>query len=205
MWTWLLILLRQALADLEEIKKIVTSNHVLLKDIQQEMRHNFKLVMLELKAIKDCTCKKAVSATLILLTKRGENTMPLTVPLGTPVVAVFAEWDGPNGTGNQVPDAGPINYTSDNTAVASVDADGNVTGLSAGSANISGVDSVNGLSAQDSVTFTSAPPPPAVSATLTLISGAAPTPPSFVAAVKAIVAKMTKPGNLPAPGPTPKK
>ncbi len=65
-----------------------------------------------------------------------------------------------------VPNAGPIAFSSDNPAVATVDpASGAGTAVAAGTANISGVDSVNSLSASDVLTVTA---PVAVSATLTL-------------------------------------
>lgn len=65
----------------------------------------------------------------------------------------FTEFAGPSGTGAVVPASGPINYASDNTAVGVVDASGNVTdGGTAGTCNISGTDSVLGLTASDVLT-----------------------------------------------------
>lgn len=95
--------------------------------------------------------------------------MPATILVGGTASSLFQEWTGPNGTGTVVPNAGAIQYTSDNPAVATVDpSSGVVTGVSAGSANITGTDPANSLSASDSVTVNTPPPPPAVSATLTL-------------------------------------
>jgi len=70
----------------------------------------------------------------------------------------FTEFDGPNGTGNVVPPSGPITYASDNTAVATVDATGQVAAVSPGVANITGVDpaSPNKVAAGDVVTVTAA-------------------------------------------------
>lgn len=92
-------------------------------------------------------------------------TMPKTIAPGGTATAVFQEWTGPSGTGTVVPNAGSIAFSSDNTAVATVDAStGAVTAIADGTANISGKDSVNNLSASDVLTVQS----PAQSATLTL-------------------------------------
>jgi hypothetical protein len=99
----------------------------------------------------------------------GAKSMPATVLVGGTANSLFQEWTGPNGTGTVVPNAGPVTFSSDNPAVATVDpSSGVATGVSAGTANISGVDSANSLSASDVLTVTAPPPPPAVSATLTL-------------------------------------
>lgn len=95
--------------------------------------------------------------------------MPATILVGATATSLFQEWTGPNGTGTVVPNAGTIAYTSDNTAVATVDpASGIATGVSAGTANITGTDGANNLTASDVLTVNAPPPPPAVSATLTL-------------------------------------
>ena len=91
--------------------------------------------------------------------------MPKTVAPGGTATALFQEWTGPSGTGTVVPNAGPIAFSSDNTAVATVDAaTGAVTAVADGKATITGTDSVNNLTASDILTVAS----PAVSATLTL-------------------------------------
>jgi hypothetical protein len=100
----------------------------------------------------------------------GTN-MPKTIAPGETASSLFQEWTGPSGTGDVVPNAGAIAYTSDNTAVATVDpASGVATGVADGTANITGTDQANNLTASDVLTvFTPPPPPPvAVSATLTL-------------------------------------
>lgn len=95
--------------------------------------------------------------------------MPATVVIGGTANSLFQEWTGPNGTGTVVPNAGAIAYTSSNTAVATVDpVAGVATGVSAGTAVITGTDPVNNLTASDTLTVTPATPPVAVSATLTL-------------------------------------
>jgi len=95
--------------------------------------------------------------------------MPATIDVGKTANSLFQEWTGPNGTGTVVPNAGAIAYTSSNPAVATVDpASGVATGVSAGTASITGTDPVNNLTASDTLTVIAPPPPPAVSATLTL-------------------------------------
>ena len=92
--------------------------------------------------------------------------MPATIHVnGNGAVAAFTEFDGAAGTGNMVPPIGPVTFASDNTAVATVDANGNVAAISAGTANISATDAGNSLTASDVLTVTAAP---AVSATLVL-------------------------------------
>ena len=91
--------------------------------------------------------------------------MPLTINLsGNGAQAAFKEFDGPNGTGNVVPPVGLVVFSSDNTAVATVDQTGKITPVAAGTANISAVDQGNTLTAKDILTVTDT----AVSATLTL-------------------------------------
>ena len=95
--------------------------------------------------------------------------MPASILVGGTASSLFQEWTGPSGTGTVVPNAGAPAYTSDNPAVATVDpASGVATGVSAGTANITGTDPVNNLTASDVLTVNTPPPPPAVSATLTL-------------------------------------
>ncbi len=100
--------------------------------------------------------------------------MPATIQVGGKgATFTFTEFSGPNGTGSVVPPSGPITYASDNTAVATVDASGQVTAVAANAdgspatANITGVDpaSPNKVAAGDVITVTAAPPPVAVSAT----------------------------------------
>jgi len=90
------------------------------------------------------------------LSAKGEL-MPASIALnGNGAVFTFTEFDGRNGTGNSVPPIGVIQYASDNAAVASVDASGNVTAIGVGTANISGTDPGNGLTASDQLTVTPA-------------------------------------------------
>jgi uncharacterized protein YjdB len=92
--------------------------------------------------------------------------VPATIHVnGNGAVAVFTEFDMPGGTGNVVPPIGPVTFASDNTAVATVDSNGNCAAVAPGTANISATDAGNSLTASDVLTVTAAP---AVSATLVL-------------------------------------
>lgn len=92
--------------------------------------------------------------------------MPADIAVGQTATAVLHEWTGPGGTGLEVAPIGPVSYSSDNASIASVDPNtGLVTGMAAGTANITGTDAGNGLSASDSVTVSV---PVAVSATLVI-------------------------------------
>ena len=96
--------------------------------------------------------------------------MPLTVALNSPTPSAtiappaFLEFDGANGSGNQVAPVGPLTYSSASPSVATVDANGNVTQVAVGTAVLTTTDSGNGLSATDTLTVTDA----AVSATLNI-------------------------------------
>ena len=97
--------------------------------------------------------------------------MPLTVHVNdVPGVAIYQEFDGPNGTGNMVPPTGTVAYKSDNPSVATVDATtGQLAYLSAGDTTISADDSGN-LPASDLLTVVASV---AVSSTMTLQPGVA--------------------------------
>ncbi|MGC2658836.1 MAG: hypothetical protein WA324_12835 [Bryobacteraceae bacterium] len=99
--------------------------------------------------------------------------MPLTVQLNAPVpsctidtlpgAVAFLEFDGPNGTGGQVAPIGPLTYATADATTATVDANGNVTQLKAGTVVLTTSDS-NGLTASDTLTIVDT----AVSATLNI-------------------------------------
>lgn len=91
--------------------------------------------------------------------------MSVTILVGKTAQANWQEWSGPNGTGDKLPPAGPVTFSSSAPGVATVDPNsGVVTGVALGSATISGTDSANNLSASDTVTVAEV----AQSATLTL-------------------------------------
>jgi len=112
------------------------------------------------------------SATLSVQILSGGTSMPKTVAPGGTGQAVFHEWSGPTGTGVEVPLEGTVTFSSDNPPVATVDPNtGAITSVGPeGAANISGVDASNSLTASDvfTVKVPTTPPPPAVSATLTI-------------------------------------
>jgi len=98
--------------------------------------------------------------------KIGDHHMPATILVGKTATAVWQEFSGPNGTGDKLPPAGAVTFTSDNSNIATVDpSSGLVTAVAVGSANISGADAANSLTASDSVTVTET----AQSATLTVV------------------------------------
>jgi Big-like domain-containing protein len=108
----------------------------------------------------------AVWATLTFINLKGDPLMPATIHIdGNGAKAVFTEFDQPGGTGNQVPPIGPVVFSSDNPAVATVDQNGNVAAVAAGTANISAIDQGNDLTASDAITVTA---DVAVSATMVL-------------------------------------
>lgn len=101
----------------------------------------------------------------------GGTTMgqPSNIQVGQTGFGKVTEWSGANGTGSAVPPPGPLGiiYASDNVAVATVDAGGNPTGVSAGTANVTALDQDNNLTDTSVVTVSAVtpPPPPAVSMT----------------------------------------
>src|SRR5271170_6649899 len=115
----------------------------------EEFLRDLRKILLEiavsLKEIAADLKKSASSAKGVL--------MPATIHVnGNGATFVFTEFDGPNGTGNVVPALQPIAYASSAPAVATVDASGNVTAVSAGTAVISGTDPGNSLTASDTLT-----------------------------------------------------
>ena len=107
-----------------------------------------------------------LSATLHLHIKGEHSAMPATLLVGQTAQAVWQEFSGPNGTGDKLPPAGAITFTSSDPAVATVDpSSGLVTAVALGSATISGTDAANSLTASDTVSVTEK----AQSATLTVV------------------------------------
>ena len=92
--------------------------------------------------------------------------MPATLLVGSTATAVWQEFSGPNGTGDKLPPAGAVTFSTSDPAIATVDpSSGLVTAMAIGSATISGSDAANSLTASDSVTVTET----AQSATLTVV------------------------------------
>jgi hypothetical protein len=92
--------------------------------------------------------------------------------MGSPVTnAVVGQVYNPsvvesNASTPSIPPIGPLVFTSDNTAVVTVDAGGIATMVGAGTANVSVVDQGNSLT--DSVAFTVVAAPPPVATSLAL-------------------------------------
>jgi len=141
----------------------------------------------------------AQSATLHLSDGKG-HLMPVTLqvngpgasaappPAGSPAGVGFEEFDGANGTGNQIAPIGPMTYLSSNPAVASVDGNGNVTAVAVGTAEITATDTGNNLSATDVATVVDV----AVSATLNMVANATTKQVATKAAIAAAVARAVK-------------
>lgn len=122
----------------------------------------------------------AQSATLHVSDGKG-HAMPLTLqlngpggsiappPAGSPAGVGFQEFDGANGTGNQVAPIGPMSYLSANPAIVSVDANGLLTAVAVGSAEVTATDTGNSLAASDTITVVDV----AQSATLNAVANAA--------------------------------
>lgn len=91
--------------------------------------------------------RNARSATLFFEDSKGQRFMDVTVHLtDAPLKAFLAEFDGPNGTGNQVPGIGPTSYTSSDPTVATVDpVSGNLVYIKAGQTTIVGLNAGNQL------------------------------------------------------------
>jgi hypothetical protein len=102
-------------------------------------------------------------------TLRIGGLMPATIEQGKTASSTFKEFTQ---SGAEIPNAGPIAFSSSDSNIATVDGSGLCSGLNPGDVTISGRDTVNGLSASDllTVTVTVPVPPPdtATSATLTL-------------------------------------
>lgn len=137
--------------------------------LKEEIRFN-RAALLEIIHDVKSILNRPISATLQLQANQpfllGEKVMPATIQVGKTATSLFQEWTEPNGTGNVVPNAGAIAYTSSDSNIATVDpSSGVATGVNPGTATITGMDQANNLSASDTLTVT---PATAVSATLTL-------------------------------------
>lgn len=135
-----------------------------------------------LREIRDILRRRARSATLVIhpthwdeeewmifefLSEKGRRFMPATIQVGATATAVYKEWTGPNGTGDEIAPLAAPSFDSSDVIVATVDGNGLVTGVAAGTATITGTDHNNNLSGSDTVTVEGPPPPPvAQSATL---------------------------------------
>lgn len=114
------------------------------------------LVEIEEEADLDELVPASAKSAVLTLLVEGENPeMPATIHLnGNGAQATFTEFDLPGGTGNVVPPVGTVSFTSSDTTVATVDANGRCAAIAAGAVTITGTDSGNGLTASDSLTVT---------------------------------------------------
>lgn len=133
-----------------------------LHDIEKTLRL-MEAMLLEIIHI----LRSPKSATLRYQTSPGVTPMPLlNLNVGETANPLFQEWDGPGGSGNNVPVTNPVNYTSSNPAVLTADpSTGVATAVSNGQATVTGTDSGNGLSASSDFQVGPVAQPP-VSATL---------------------------------------
>lgn len=93
--------------------------------------------------------KKAHSATLRV---QGDDGMA-EIKVGKTGQAKFTEFDGPNGTGNEVPPVGQVVYESGDPAIATIDATGLVTGVAPGTVVLHATDQGNSISASEAETI----------------------------------------------------
>ena len=89
-----------------------------------------------------------------------------TLLVGQQANSVWQEFSGPNQTGDKLPPAGAVTYTSSDPTIATVDpASGVITAVAIGTVTISGQDAANSLTASDTLTDTEV----AQSASLTIV------------------------------------
>lgn len=134
------------------------------KDIEARLRRaesaTLTIYKLGLAANLDANIKRRMS-------------MPVSIEVGQTAVAVYQEWDGPNGTGNKLAPAGAVTFAVDNATIATVDQTGNILGVAPGQVTISATDAAHGMVATAALAVTGVV---AQSATLTITPGALPTP-----------------------------
>lgn len=120
-------------------------------------------LVVEVRKLRAIFKPKAQSATLTI-----GDIMPATLLVGTTATAQWKEWSGPNGSGDNLPAAGAVTFTSSDPSTVTVDpSSGLVTAVAMSSSpvTISGVDAANNLTASDTVTTSET----AQSATLTVV------------------------------------
>lgn len=86
----------------------------------------------------------------------GENVMDITLLVGQTTVASLVEFSGLNGTGDELPNVGVIDFESSDPTIATVDAQGNVNAIAAGSAEITLTDEGNNITNFGTVTVNAA-------------------------------------------------
>jgi hypothetical protein len=122
---------------------------------RMDRKLNAVLDTLGLLVVEEAEEDAAKSAVLYISDSKGNRLMPAQLAVGKTAVAVLHEFDGLNGTGNELAPIGPVTYTSSDPTIATVDANtGLVTAVAPGAVTITGTDSGNNLSASDTVSDT---------------------------------------------------
>ena len=135
------------------------------QEIEQELNPPAQSATLQLWTLVD---SKGVAMPLTLqVNGPGGSIAP--PPAGSSAGVGFQEWDGANGTGNQVAPIGPMRYSSANPAIVTVDANGNLVAVAPGQSEVTATDTGNTLTASDLITVVDV----AQSATLNAVANAA--------------------------------
>jgi hypothetical protein len=135
--------------------------------LESELLKILEVIALELNGIRAILTPR-LSATLRIHahSHRGDHVMPATLLVGKTAQAVWQEFSGPNGTGDKLPPAGAVSFTSSDPSIATVDpSSGLITAVAMGTVTISGSDAANNLTASDTAAVTEV----ATSATLTIV------------------------------------
>lgn len=125
--------------------------HRLLHQILEVETHQ----LVELRRIRRLLQKQhqAHFAKLYFFDSKGNTLMPVSLAVGKTATAVLEEFVSQGG--EQVPDVGPVSFTTSDPTIATVDAaSGLITAVAAGTATIAGLDAGNNLTASDTVTVT---------------------------------------------------
>src|SRR5579863_3978110 len=121
----------------------------MIEQHQRDLLRWLEEIACALRGIREILTPR-LSATLTI---RGDNMA--TILVGKTANSVWQEFSGPNGTGDKLPPAGAIAFTSSKPAVATVDpSSGLVTAVAVGTATISGTDQANSLTASDTASVT---------------------------------------------------
>lgn len=129
------------------------NDHELLEQLAHEF-HDFLAIIQ-----KFFGKRYPISATFILRDSKGDFMgAPATIQVGgSGAKASFAEFDQ---FGQPINGPGPINFSSSDPAIATIDASGNVVAVAAGTCTLSATDAGDNLTDSVALTVTPAPPPP---------------------------------------------
>lgn len=151
----------------------------------QKVLHELRQIVVLLKELRGILQRRSKSATLNIipsswdeddffiyqcLSHTGRKFMSATLKVGGTATAVYKEFTGPNGSGDEIAPIQQPQFSSSDESIATVDSNGFITAVAPGTVTITGTDAGNGLSASDSAEVQSETPPPvAQSATLTIV------------------------------------